>query len=117
MASSRPTRVVIPSSKLGPENVGDMELSVHRKAIATAKSAPASTLPQPVVSSQSEPATHSDGDSSSAHCTPLPKSSHKRTAIVLSDDDTSDKDSPTQRRRAKKKTQKAKPKGMYYQRS
>jgi len=84
MASSRPVRTVIPSSKLGPDNAGEMELTTHQKAIATAKSHPAPE-PSPVVSSQSEGVTHSDA-SPTRSPTPIPQPTRKRK-IVLSDDE------------------------------
>ena len=37
MASSRPTRTVIPSSRLGADNVGEMQLTAHWQAISKAK--------------------------------------------------------------------------------
>jgi hypothetical protein len=36
MASTRPVRIIQPSSKLSAENGGDIELTFHRKAIAAA---------------------------------------------------------------------------------
>ncbi len=124
MASSRPARTVIPSSKLGPDNAGDMELTSHQKAIATqaAKSRQPSTPHElvtsasPLVSSQLEVATHSDGSP-----TPVPKP-RKRTALVLSDDEdlsdtqaASDNDSPKPvAARKRKKKRKANPSQSKY---
>jgi hypothetical protein len=132
MASSRPARTVIPSAKLGPDNAGDMELTSHRKAIAT-KAAKfhqpftpheplKSASPPPLVSSQSEIASQSDSHTSPSRSpTPVPKP-RKRPAVVLSDDENlsdtqavSDKDSPKPvTAKPKKKRQKANPSlGMY----
>ena len=87
MISSHPVRTVIPSSKLGPDNAGKMELTTHRKAIATAMHHP---LPEPNLPSQSEHAT----DDGNVHVsslatpisTPISNPTHDRTSVVLSDD-------------------------------
>jgi hypothetical protein len=102
MASSRPVRTVIPSSKLGPDNAGEMELTTHKKAIATAMHHP---LPEPNLPSQTEHATD-DGNASSV-------ATRNRTAVVLSDDDiqaTLDGDSL----KAQAKKNKQKRKGTYH---
>ena len=101
MASSRPVRTVIPSSKLGPDNAGEMELTTHRKAIATAMH---HSLPEPNLPSQSE----QDGNVSSLAT--LSNPTHNRTA-VLSDEDTQ-ATSDGELLKAKKKKQKRK--GTYH---
>jgi len=122
MASSCPTRTVIPSSKLGPDNASEMELTAHRRAISKAKGNSKNpiptltpTLPELTTassSSQLEQATQPpDPDNASSSSAPITKPTRKQFANVLSDESLSESSAsptPSPQGKPKKKNKKKK---------
>ena len=122
MASSHPMRTVIPSSKLGPDNAGEMELTAHWRAISMAKGNSKNPIPTltptspelttALSSSQLEQATQPlDPDNASSSSAPITKPTRKRSANVLSDESQSESSaSPTPSPQGKPKKKKKKKK-------
>jgi hypothetical protein len=82
--STRPARRIIPTSKLTADNAGDLELSSHRRAVASASAALTVRSPSPFLpESSSPPPTDTDDNLSQARSSSKRPSQAIRSSLSL----------------------------------